>query len=109
MPLITLGLDSAVLRCVNHGSLSHADTKHLVKGTTMRAEDGYYALIKVEIVSGSQAVAPHWLPPSPPFSPQAQLNFNKGQTVRFFSCSVCGYVELYNAATVEPGIWKAGG
>jgi hypothetical protein len=35
------------------------------------------------------------------------LNLHRGQPVRAYRCTVCGYLELYNAHSVDPKTWRA--
>ena len=102
MPIIPLPDGRMVLRCVNHQLSTH----RLVAGsdTTMRAEDGWLSLIAV-FPKGQPGGQP--TPPGFPFdwTTHPRLNLQRGQAVRSYTCSACGYVELYDATTLDPETW----
>ena len=48
-------------------------------------------------------------PPIPPTAAYggrgATVNLARGQPVRAYRCTICGYIELYDAHDVEPQTW----
>ncbi len=94
-----------VLRCINHDSLAvpHERGMDPKTSTTMEAEPNWLALVGV-------------LPPQQPApgipieaTQRATFHMGYGQAVRCYTCTVCGYVEMYDAFIVAPDVWKRGG
>ena len=87
-------------RCINWLLSSHMGPGGPLE--TMESESPYLTLVGVEPK----------LPPGPgvpiAVTLKPRLNLHRGLAVRAYTCSVCGYVELYEAALVEPEKWGDG-
>jgi hypothetical protein len=99
MPFVIID-GQPVLRCINHPVIQHEEPGSMIDNTTMEAEDEYNSLVGVE---------PPMLPaPGVPFdlTKRPRLNLQRGMGVLCYVCRVCGYVEMYDAAIIEPGKWR---
>jgi hypothetical protein len=98
MPLIVLDTLQIVLRCINHQLGSHKGPLG-IEIETMKAEASWVTLVGVD---PKQAPAPG-VPLA--WTQHPRLNLSRGQAVRTYTCSVCGYVEMYDATVIDPGNW----
>jgi hypothetical protein len=99
MPLIAIPNGQVVLRCINYLLPSHQGSIGGLGIDTMKADDSWLTLVGVE---------PRMKPaPGVPFdwTTMPRLNLTRGQAVRSYTCSLCGYVELYDAITIDPATW----
>jgi hypothetical protein len=95
MPIYIMGNGQYGFRCINHELPSH----HTAQGLpipSMRADARWLSFIgaepPVQPAPGVQAQPP-------------QLNFGRGQALRAYTCSICGYIEGYDAQLVDPELW----
>ena len=82
-------------RCINHEVPSHFDAQGFPIDS-MTFDERWLNLTGVE-------------PPIPPTAAYggrgATVNLARGQPVRAYRCTICGYIELYDAHDVEPQTW----
>jgi hypothetical protein len=84
--------------CVNRGLSSHRNAQG-AEIASMVADPDWLTLVGVE---------PPRMKPLPGVlydDTVPRLNLTRGQPVRAYRCSVCGYLELYDAHEVDPKMW----
>jgi hypothetical protein len=95
MPIVFVqGAPQTVLRCINHDSLPATHEKATDQWTTMRAEEDWAVI---------QAIVPPRTAPGAMIG--AAVIHGRGQVLRCYTCAACGYVEMYDAATIDPATW----
>lgn len=77
MPIVRLET-GPILRCVNHEVLKEGHEAALVRGSTMRRDDGLAATLAVETRPAGEV-----------------LSHMRATIFQQYFCAVCGYVELY--------------
>lgn len=92
MPFIQLPDGQYALRCINQHLPNHQTHAMQTEGawlTLLGAEPKYYPAPGIPV---------EW-------TLSARVNLNRGQAVRTWTCSVCGYVEMYDAQILDPATW----
>ena len=82
MPLVQDSLNQPKLVCINEGCRTQ---------DTRMQYDGWHALVVAQ---------------PPVIGTGARLDLDRAAPVRMFVCGKCGYVELYLASKVAPGVWE---
>jgi hypothetical protein len=103
-----------ILVCINHGHDSKDHDPGDIGGTTMRERPGY---VLAHDVYPPGIPVPGFNPIDPPkglagayaatlSQSRPTIDQNSGIALKVYVCAVCGYVEMYNAKTVDPDAWK---
>ena len=102
MPFVIGPKGQPILRCINHDVISHvmpADAD-----TTMEAEKSWGAIASLRVIPQLQQLQPGMMLQGVGGT-VIRVDPGRGQTVRAYTCTVCGYVELYDAEIINPN-WK---
>jgi hypothetical protein len=89
-----------ILVCINLAAIQHEHAE--VNGSTMHA-DNAWNVMPGSVPPRRPATAAGAIAYIPP-----RMDFGRGQTVRCYCCTVCGYTELYDAGTIDPILWREG-
>ena len=92
MPLVSLPDGKYAMRCINKDL-----PNHLSHG--MQTEGRWLTLVGAEPKRQPAPGVPLAWTEGP------RLDLARGQAVRTYTCSVCGYVEMYDAQVIEPATW----
>ncbi len=100
MPIFWNGnpASSYEFRCINWQLPSHMGALE-VPIDSMEADPLWLTLVGVE---------PAMARPGPGVLHEAtipQINLRRGQPVRIYRCRICGYIEMYDAHSVDPNLW----
>lgn len=92
MPFIQLPDGKYSLRCINKDLPSH-------QTHAMQTEGKWLTLVGAEPkMQRAPGVPVAW-------TEKPRLDLGRGQPVRTFTCTVCGYVEIYDAMMLDPATW----
>jgi hypothetical protein len=106
MPFVPGPDGKPILRCINHNTIAHtAPDADAGAATTMEAEKSWGTILTLRVIPQQDqpllSLQGVGVPPRLGGN-VVMVDPRRGQTVRAYTCSVCGYVEFYDASIIHP-------